>query len=184
MVAILDESLNCVFERAAQKTSHLLLHEALQAMNGDPPSSIPFLVRLLENPASPLALPGKIDLYRHDCLHLLLDRGFTLYDEAFVVGFSMGNDVRTNQIHLAIFKLFSFFFYPQIYRFNQIHLRVFDLGFAYGRAIKAKNLNQFDFSFYKDQSLEVLRDLLGIDFEVVQTLRQAETILAPHAIEV
>lgn len=48
---------------------------------------------LLENPDSPLPFAGKIDLYRHDCLHLLLERGLSVEDEAFVVGFTMGNDL-------------------------------------------------------------------------------------------
>lgn len=35
---------------------------------------IPWIVRLLENPQSPLALSGKISLFDHDCLHILLNR--------------------------------------------------------------------------------------------------------------
>ncbi len=97
------------------------LRDALAAMQGDASDSIPFLVRLLENPASPMALPGMIDLYRHDCLHLLLGRGFSLHDEAFVVGFTMGNDLRTRPIHLAIFKICSLLFYPRPYRFARCH---------------------------------------------------------------
>lgn len=153
------------------------LRQALQDMGGDPPSSIPFLVRLLENPDSPIALPGKIDLYRHDCLHLLLNRGFSLYDEAFVIGFTMGNDVQTNWFHVAIFKLCSLLFYPKLYRFAWAHFRSFDLGVAYGRAVNVKNLNQFNFSCCQNQSLAALRHQFGIDARTLQTLHQAEAIL-------
>jgi hypothetical protein len=55
------------------------LKDAYETLEGDPPSKIPFIVWLLENPKSPLALPGCIDLYNHDCIHLLLKQGFT-YD--------------------------------------------------------------------------------------------------------
>lgn len=55
----------------------LTLHDAYLTLAGDPPSKIPFFVWLFENPRSPLALPGKIDLYQHDCLHLLLKKDST-----------------------------------------------------------------------------------------------------------
>lgn len=158
MVALLAQS-KCFTEAKLEDRS---LRQALQAMGGDPPSGIPFLVRLLENPDSPIALPGKIDLYHHDCLHVLLDRGFSLEDEAFVIGFTMGNDVQTNWLHVAIFKLCSFLFYTKSYRFRWAHFKSFDLGAAYGRSIKDKNLNRFDFSSYQDQPLAVLRRFLGI----------------------
>jgi hypothetical protein len=138
------------------------LVDALAAMKGDPSDCIPFLVRLLENPASPLALPGKIDLYRHDCVHLLLGRGFSLHDEAFVVGFTMGNDLRTNALHLAIFKFCSLLFYPRPYRFDRSHLSSFDAGLALGRNAKLRNINQLDFRACEHKPLRILREWIGI----------------------
>lgn len=155
----------------------LTLRDAIAAMQGDPPLSIPFLIRLLENPASPVALPGNIDLYGHDCLHILLGRGFSLYDEAFVVGFTMGNDVRTQKLHVDILKFCSARFYPSTYRFNCNHLKAFDLGAAYGQAIKTRNLNQMDFRPYEDQPLDQVRKQFGIDWRTLQILRQTEAIL-------
>jgi hypothetical protein len=138
------------------------LVDALAAMKGDPSDAIPLVVRLLENPASPLALPGMIDLYRHDCLHLLLGRGFSLHDEAFVVGFTMGNDLRTNGLHLAIFKFCSMLFYPRSYRFNRSHLPCFDAGVALGRKARLRNINQLDFRLLEHQPLRILREWIGI----------------------
>ena len=138
------------------------LGDALAGMKGDSSDAIPFVVRLLENPASPVALPGMIDLYRHDCLHLLLGRGFTLDDEAFVVGFTMGNDLRTNAFHLAIFKVCSLLFYPRPYRFDRSHLTSFDAGVAQGRKARVRNLNQLDFRACEHRLLASLRQWIGI----------------------
>ncbi len=129
-------------------SSQQMLQEAIAVRGGDPPSGIPFLVRLLENPASPIALPGKINFYGHDCLHILLYKGMSLYDEAFLVGFTMRNDEKTNWIHLAILKFFSSRFYPPKYRFNRGHLKVFDLDVTYSRVVKVRNLNRLNFSRY------------------------------------
>jgi hypothetical protein len=103
-----------------------------------------------------------IDLYRHDCLHLLLARGFSLHDEAFVVGFTMGNDLRTNGLHLAIFKFCSMLFYPRSYRFNRSHLPCFDAGVALGRKARLRNINQLDFRLLEHQPLRILREWIGI----------------------
>jgi len=138
------------------------LVDAIAAMKGDPSDAIPFVVRLLENPASPLALPGMIDLYRHDCLHLLLGRGFSLHDEAFVVGFTMGNDLRTNGLHLFIFKVCSLLLYPRPYRFDPSHLPSFDAGVAMGRKARVRNINQLDFHACQHQPLSALREWIGI----------------------
>ncbi len=44
------------------------LKEALQEFRLDKKEDIPWIIKLLENPLSPLALPGKISLFNHDCL--------------------------------------------------------------------------------------------------------------------
>jgi hypothetical protein len=126
----------------SQELDTLTLLEAYQNFQGDPPTEIPFLVWLLENPDSPCSLPGKISLENHDRLHWILDRGFSGEDEAYVVGFSMGNDVKTTQLHIIILKIFAVCFYPKKYRFKYTDLQAFDRGFQLGKSVKVKNLNQ------------------------------------------
>ncbi|MDZ4872114.1 MAG: hypothetical protein CLLPBCKN_001502 [Chroococcidiopsis cubana SAG 39.79] len=100
----------------------MTLAQARAQIGGDCPDEIPFLVWLLENPDSPLALPGKIHLREHDYLHLLLRRGFAASDEAYVIGFTMGNDMETQQWHLWLYKFVSRFLYPPNFRFNRTDL--------------------------------------------------------------
>lgn len=63
-----------------------------QEINLDNQTDIPLIIKLLENPASPIALLGKISLQNHDCLHIILDISVSPSDEAFIIGFTMGND--------------------------------------------------------------------------------------------
>ena len=56
---------------------------------------ISWLVWLIENPKSPFHLHGAATLHDHDHIHVLLKRGQDNDDEAFVIGFTMGNDDRT-----------------------------------------------------------------------------------------
>ena len=152
--------------------SNLTLKESLnnivEQMGGGGQEDIPFIVWLLENPDSMLALPGKINLYNHDCLHILLDLGISLDDEAFVVGFTMGNDLKTNRSHLAIFKILSKLLYPKEYNFNEAQFKLFDLAFSYGRKLRFKNLNELDFKVHEEKTVGELRNLFGIKLEAVR----------------
>ena len=89
-----------------QDISELTLGEAYHLFVKDEASGIPIQVWLLENPGSPIAFPGSVNLYGHDCIHLLLNRGMSNFDEAFVVGFTMGNCDKVEAKHLSTFKLF------------------------------------------------------------------------------
>jgi hypothetical protein len=141
----------------------LTLKDAYETLEGDPPSKIPFIVWLLENPKSPLALPGCIDLYNHDCIHLLLRQGFTSASEAYVVGFTMGNDIRTNRLHLMIFKLAAQALYPEKYRLNTSELDAFERGFQLGKSVKVKNLNQTSFEKWQYKMLAEVRAEIGLE---------------------
>lgn len=143
----------------------LTLKEAYSILESNEQTDIPFLVWLLENPDSPLALPGKIYLREHDYIHILLGCGQSAQDEAFVIGVTMGSNLKTNWLHLAIFKFFTRHLYPKPYQFSQEDLRVFDLGFDYGRRIQVKQLNEIDFEPYQNQTIASLRKMFGIDVD-------------------
>lgn len=139
------------------------LQQAYETLEGDPPSKIPLMVWLLENPESPVALPGCIDLYGHDCIHLLLRQGFTSKNEAYVVGFTMGNDVRTNRLHLMIFKFAARVLYPEKYRLDAAEIEYFERGFELGQKIRVKNLNRISFSQWQAKTLKDIRTEIGLD---------------------
>jgi hypothetical protein len=145
-----------------EELDQFTLKEAYLTLEGDPPLKIPFLVRLIEDPDSLLSLPGRIDLYSHDCLHLLLKQGFTSTGEAYVVGFTMGNDLKTNWFHLLLFKLIARFLYPHPYRHSKEEFQIFDAGFARGRELQIKDLNQATFKGWQNITLPQLRKALGL----------------------
>ena len=140
-----------------QEIAHLTLQEVYQKANLDQPGDIPKIIRLFENPQSPIALPGKISLHNHDCLHVLLGKGVASQDEAFVIGFTMGNDSKTKLWHVKIFKFLSRFVYPSKYRFTRQEMKIFDLGFHYGRGLPKHNLNRLDFTAFYEYKINDLR---------------------------
>ena len=95
---------------------------------------ISWLVWLIENPKSPFHLHGAATLHDHDHIHVLLGRGQANDDEAFVIGFTMGNDDRTKSWEAKLFKFISRWLYPKSERFTKKQLKTFDSGFKYGRS--------------------------------------------------
>lgn len=143
------------------------LGEAYEKFKGDQQKDIPFLVWLLENPDSPLPFPGQIRLFEHDCLHLILGLGISASDEAFIVGFTMGNDPNTKTWHMLLFRLIARCLYPEIYRFNRHHISVFNYGFKYGRQLKVQSLNTIDLLQYIDHNINEIREEFGIDVKAI-----------------
>jgi hypothetical protein len=95
---------------------------------------ISWLVWLIENPKSPFHLHGAVTLHDHDHIHVLLGRGQANDDEAFVIGFTMGNDDRTKSWESKLFKFISCWLYSKSERFTKKQLKIFDSGFKYGRS--------------------------------------------------
>jgi hypothetical protein len=145
-----------------QELDSWTLAAACQELQGDPATDIPWLMWLLENPDSPFALPGSIGLYNHDCMHLILKQGFSSENEAYVVGFSMGNDVRTNSLHLWVIQTASVWLYPKKYRWHPANVAAFDRGLKLGRATKMKNLNQVMPEVWQHKTLPEIRCELGM----------------------
>jgi hypothetical protein len=154
--------------------AHTNLKEAHTVVFNLDNTKIPFVVWLLENPSSPLALPGKISLRNHDYIHILLGRGISPKDEAFVIGFTMGNDLKTNKLHLFVYKVFAKFIYPYPYNFSTLDFIRFDLGFLYGRKIKVKQINNINFEIYHNKSIHYIRDLFGIHADEIQFIQKFE----------
>jgi hypothetical protein len=95
---------------------------------------ISWLVWLIENPKSPFHLHGAATLHDHDHIHVLLGRGQANDDEAFVIGFTMGNDDRTKSWESKLFKFIFRWLYSKSERFTKKQLKIFDSGFKYGRS--------------------------------------------------
>ena len=141
------------------------LKHKLKTITVDLPHEIPWIVRVLENPQSFLALPGKIELFNHDCLHVLLDKDLSSSGEAFVIGFCMGNDPLTKSIHLKIFRFASCYLYPKKYKFYNNDFIDFQAGFEFGQSLSLKGINSLDFHNALNIDIETLRKFLGIEVD-------------------
>ena len=126
---------------------------------------ISWLVWLIENPKSPFHLHGAATLHDHDHIHVLLGRGQANDDEAFVIGFTMGNDDRTKSWESKLFKFISRWLYPKGERFTKKQLKIFDSGFRYGQSKLNlyKRIGEFDWDkMDKNTPLDEVKKSFGV----------------------
>ncbi len=109
----------------------VILAEALANLHalGAKQAEIPLMVQLVENrefdlPGGDL-FHGRVDLRTHDLIHIILGRGLLMNDEAFTIGFTMGNTNRVTTTEEVLYTLISKFVYPKVYQFDEDAIRIF-----------------------------------------------------------
>jgi hypothetical protein len=162
--------------------AYLSLASIYQSLPGDPASTIPWYVRLLEHPSSPLALAGAVDLAGHDCIHILLGRGLLQQDEAFVLGFTMGRSGCCPAWQAALFRWCARHVYRGPYRFGPVDCEVYDFALAAARRLPGPAVHGVDVRAWLERPVGELRVALGIEPEQLRSLYAAEAQRWPHTL--
>jgi len=152
-----------------------VLGEVYDSLPGAGPDEIDQMVKLLENPASPYALPGAASLRAHDSIHILLGRGLLNQDEAFVIGYTMGSakeEIDPDQVQL--FRLAAKILYRPPYQMTDTDLIAFDLGFAAALISPGMKIYEFRFGPAMDRTVGELRAALGIDTHILRSAYREE----------
>lgn len=158
------------------------LGEVLATLPANRPDEIDALVRLVENPASPYALPGAVALDRHDCIHVLLGRGLLGADEAFVVGYTMGAAASSMDAELLdTFKLIAKRLYPKHYRMSEDDLFVFDLGYQLGARSRVR-IDELPLEAAHGERVDALRARAGVEVDALRAVYAAERALFPGSL--
>jgi hypothetical protein len=159
----------------------LTLGELLDALPGAEPEMIPYVVRLFENPESPVAFRGAVTLERHDILHVLLGRGLLDQDEAFVLGYTMGTVKNLTGVERWLFKQ-VLKTYPEPYRIHGVDLGVFDMGIEAGKKCGTNSLADYPMEDHRNETLGALRRKLGINTQMLKESFRKEKELLPDTV--
>lgn len=158
----------------------MTLQAVVDSLPGAQPQEVSKLVRLFENPESPLALTGAVSLERHDCIHIVLGRGLLGQDEAFVIGFTMGTAKHIHPLEVGLFKKISRFLYPRNYRMSKRALIAYDLGFEAGKRFATYHIYDFPFEDHMSWTVGKVRRELGIDKAALKAAYAAEKKALPR----
>ena len=154
------------------------LGEIQATLPGFDQKDIPKIVRLFENPESPVALPGAVTLKRHDAIHFLLGRGLLDQDEAFVLGFTIGTDRKSDERDIDALRA-ALGIYPEPYQIREEDVKAFDLGVRAGRISKVNNIAELAIENDVDSTLGELRAKVGIDSQMLREFYRLEQQIIP-----
>ena len=160
---------------------HMTLREVWETLPGASPDEITWHVRVFENPASPIAFTGAIELNPHDCIHILLGRGLLNQDEAFVIGYTMGTNKDIPNWKIWAFKKIAQYFYPKPYKFSRRDAIAFKLGVGRGIDCEVKNIQELPLfsDRYLDRKISDIRKELGISVPELRAWYRKEQRLIP-----
>jgi hypothetical protein len=157
--------------------------DAIADLPGAIDAEIPEVVQRLENPSSPVALPGAVTLGRHDVLHILLGRGLLDQDEAFVIGFTMGNATRYRDDDGILMRQALAHWYPEPFRICGSKLQVFDLGVQAGKTMGIPDIAQIPIENLGGRSLADVRQELQISTDLLKSFYHQEKQSIRHSLE-
>lgn len=130
---------------------------------------VPLIIKLTENPKHATArfFGGAVDLFSHDCIHVLLGRGLLVKDEAFVIGYTMGSSKRMSRWRRNLFMFISKYLYPEGYKFGEEERFIFYAGVMAGEKCPT-DLSKVNFKDLLDYKVQGAREKLGIDKELLK----------------
>ncbi len=151
--------------------------ERLRAV-GNPPDDVPLLVRLAENPDFHFNgfgfFKGRVTLEQHDFAHIVLGRGLTLIDEAFVIGFTMGSSNRVSTQEKELFSFIATRLYPKPYRFTDDGEQVFKDAVHLGYVSDCIPIEEIDFRPLLDLPLAKVREEIRLEPDLLQAYYHIE----------
>ena len=164
----------------------MTLRDALTQLEaiGNNASEVPWIVQMMENPGfsfPPFSMfKGRVSLFQHDCIHLLLGRGTTLVDEAFTIGFTMGSSHAMSTTASKLFGYVAGHWYSKAYRFPQHAHTVYADAVHLGMVSQCLPLEALDYQPYLDWPLGALREELGIEVDLLESYYQVEARRNPQ----
>ncbi len=145
---------------------------------GNSQDEVPLIVRLAENPEYHFSglgfFKGRVTLEQHDFIHIILGRGLTLMDEAFVLGFTMGSTDRVSTQEANLFNWINQILYPKPYRFTPEGTQVFKDAVALAYVSDCTPLETVDFRPMLDWPLCRIREAINLETDLLQSYYRIE----------
>ena len=148
------------------------------------PKDVPLTIKLFENPrySTSKFFDGAVDLFTHDCIHVILGRGLLVKDEAFVIGYTMGSTKNISRWRKNLFLFITKYLYPKGYKFGEEERFVFNMGLMAGSRCGA-NLAQIKFSDLSETPIYQIRKKLGINKKLLINCYSVEKNIFPNSPE-
>ena len=145
---------------------------------------VPLIIKLTENPnyITSKLFTGAVNLFSHDCIHVLLGRGLLPKDEAFVIGYTMGSGKKMKRWRRNLFLWVTKYLYPEGYEFTEEERYIFYSGVMAGSKCSS-DLSKIEFEKLINYKIDHVRQDLGIDKKLLECCYCTEKKLFPNSKE-
>lgn len=173
---------------------HIPFHQdsltLMSALASVPPLSdkteLPLMLRLQRDPdlsfLGQLIFQAGLDQHQHDCIHILLGRGFLPADQSFVLGFTLGSSKKgcmpESKLHAEVGR----HFYKNVPLFSESEGAVFKEGIKLAYLSFCAPLDNFDFRPWHNQPLRDIREAIGLEQELMLAYFAVEKHRYPHSL--
>ena len=136
---------------------------------------VPLIIKLTENPKyfTSKLFTGAVDLFSHDCIHVLLGRGLLPKDEAFVIGYTMGSGKKMSRWRRNLFLWICKYLYQEGYKFTEEERYIFYSGVMAGSRCST-DLSKVQFDKLQNMKIDYIRKSLDVDKELLKCYYCAE----------
>ncbi|MGD9385101.1 MAG: hypothetical protein PVF28_01025 [Thioalkalispiraceae bacterium] len=170
------------------------LHEAFDALQQARSSSInskkiqvhkSLLDRLVIAGLPGLQDLSDIDQRLQDFIHILLGRGFHAMDESFVTGFTLGSIRKVTHTEQATNAFVAQHISPAVFELTEAEMTVFKdairLAFI-SNCSPLSQLTEFNLDDWLEQSVEVIRNAIDVEAELLVAYYAVEKRRNPHCL--
>ena len=173
---------------------HIPFHQdnmtLMSALASVPPlsdkSELPLMLRLQRDPdlsfLGQLVFHAGLDEHQHDCIHILLGRGFLPMDQAFVLGFTLGSSKKSSMPEPKLHAEVGRHFYKNVPLFSESESAVFKEGVKLAYLSFCAPLESFDFRPWHNQTLREIREAIGLEQELMLAYYAVEKHRYPHSL--
>jgi len=169
---------------------NLTLNQALSQLKAasarNPEEYSPLMTRLHNNSVLRDSIVScfnhPLDNSQQDFMHIMLGRGFLASDEAFVIGFNLGC---CNKVISSVQMLYTFAsrnIYPQLPELDKDARCILKDAIKLGYISNCTPLDNFDFAPWLDYSISKVRQVAGVDSNLLRAYFAVEKRRYPHSV--
>ena len=116
-----------------------------------------------------------IDSDMRDCMHILLGRGFLAMDDIFVTGLTLGSIRKVIDTEQSVNALVAKHLVPAVCPFNESEMTIFKDAIRLAFISNCTPLDDFKYMEWLDQPLEMIRNAIGIEEELLLAYYKLES---------
>lgn len=168
--------------------SDITLQQALVQLTqiGTAQPESPLMLQIAQNRKFQLAgfalIPETMEQHQHDCIHVLLGRGLLIADEAFTTGFTVASSKKITMTEEKLHAFLSRYLYPELRQLDEHAASIFRDAVKLAYISGCAPLDQFDYDAWLDQPVGKIREVVGLEPDLLRSCFEVEKRRYPGSI--